>query len=104
MEGKRMNDNIVDQWHHYQQQKEQEKEKNHHVRAKQLEIESRMGTRNQSLLQKRKLPRNETMKSSKPRRIGEDSSCSSFATMHSPVRERRRVLHEFNHNIGKSCK
>ncbi|KAK3862326.1 hypothetical protein Pcinc_031795 [Petrolisthes cinctipes] len=98
IEGKRMNDYIVDQWHHYHQQKEQEKEKKHHVRAKQLEIESRMGTRNQSLLQKRKLPRNETMKSSKLRRIGEDSSCSSFATMHSPVRERRGVLHEFNHN------
>ncbi|KAK3888175.1 hypothetical protein Pcinc_007758 [Petrolisthes cinctipes] len=93
-----MTDYIVDQWHYYHQQKEQEKEKKDIVWGKHLEIESRMGTRNKSLLQKRKLPRNETLKSSKLRLTGEDASCSSFATMHSPVREREGVLHEFNHN------
>ncbi|KAK3872542.1 hypothetical protein Pcinc_022386 [Petrolisthes cinctipes] len=99
IEGKLVTEYIVDQWHHYHQQKEQEKEKKHHIRTKQLEIENRLGTRNQSLTRKRRLPSNETLKSSKLIRIGEDSSCSSFAaTMHSPVRERRGVLHEFNHN------
>ncbi|KAK4308984.1 hypothetical protein Pmani_019361 [Petrolisthes manimaculis] len=84
IKGKLITEYIVNQWHQYNQQQEQEKEKKHHIRTKQLEIENQMETINQSLTQKRRLPSKETLKSSKLRWIGEDSSCSSFATtMHS---------------------
>ncbi|XP_071518354.1 protein regulator of cytokinesis 1-like [Panulirus ornatus] len=68
------------------------------ARAKQLNVESRLGTRPQSA--KRRIARNDTIKTSKLRRIGEDEPSGNLAS--TPARGMKAVLQEHDQNTMKN--
>nr|XP_053631217.1 protein regulator of cytokinesis 1-like isoform X4 [Cherax quadricarinatus] len=72
VEGKTISDYIMDQWHQYHEQKEQEKRERQNARSKLLNSESRLGSKPPSV--KRRIARNDTLRTSKLRRIGEEQS------------------------------
>ncbi|XP_047485249.1 protein regulator of cytokinesis 1-like isoform X2 [Penaeus chinensis] len=90
---------IQTQWENYKNQKEQEKKDRQSARAKQLNIESRMGTRPPTV--KRRIARNDTLRNSKIRRIGEESPGQS-TTLTPTNATRRTVLREQNQNTLKN--
>ncbi|XP_037775076.1 protein regulator of cytokinesis 1-like isoform X2 [Penaeus monodon] len=90
---------IQNQWEKYKNQKEQEKKDRQNARAKQLNIESRMGTRPPTV--KRRIARNDTLRTSKIRRIGEESPGQS-TTLTPTNATRRTVLREQNQNTLKN--
>nr|XP_045596197.1 protein regulator of cytokinesis 1-like isoform X1 [Procambarus clarkii] len=97
IDDKTISDYITDQWHKYNEQKAQEKKVRQNNRVKQLNSESRLGPNST----KRRLARNDSMRNSKLRRIGEEHSMahSSIAT---PVRGPKSVLREHDQNTMKN--
>lgn len=98
VDGKLVSDYIMDQWHKYSEQKEKERKERQTARAKQLNVESRLGTRPQSA--KRRIARNDTIKTSKLRRIGEDEPSGNLAS--TPARGMKAVLQEHDQNTMKN--
>ncbi|XP_027211206.1 protein regulator of cytokinesis 1 [Penaeus vannamei] len=90
---------IQNQWEKYKNQKEKEKKDRQNARAKQLNMESRLGTRTPTV--KRRIARNDTLRTSKIRRIGEESPGQS-TTLTPTNATRRTVLREQNQNTLKN--
>nr|XP_053631215.1 protein regulator of cytokinesis 1-like isoform X2 [Cherax quadricarinatus] len=99
VEGKTISDYIMDQWHQYHEQKEQEKRERQNARSKLLNSESRLGSKPPSV--KRRIARNDTLRTSKLRRIGEEQSLGR-STPVTPSRGTRSVLREHDQNTLKN--
>ncbi|XP_042232733.1 protein regulator of cytokinesis 1-like isoform X2 [Homarus americanus] len=95
---KTISEYIMDQWHIYHEQKEQEKKDRQNARVRQLNAESRLGSRPPSV--KRRLARNDTARTSKLRRIGEEQTLG-HTTSSTPTRM-KSVLQEHDQNALKN--